>query len=154
LRLPSSETMIDAPSEIVWQVLIGFDSDQDWNPMEIKARGPRCAPFWQAISPSKFALEIAAGFALAYWGATVGSGIVSELLGIATPLIAIGFRGTFAAPRATRRLELRWRAPFELGLLAVAALAVLTVSAAVTVVFALVVTVNSPSLTAFGQWEA
>ena len=30
----------------------------------------------------------------------------------------------------------------------------LTVSAAVTVVFALVVTVNSPSLTAFGQWEA
>jgi len=100
----------------------------------------------------KFSLEIAAVTAFAYWGGTVGSGIVPVLLAIATPLIIIGLWATFAAPRATRRLRLRWRAPFELGAFGLAALALLTASTAVAIVFASAVTLNSVSPTAFGQW--
>jgi hypothetical protein len=39
LTLLSSEIVIEAPSEIVWQVLVEFGSYSDWNPVEIKAKG-------------------------------------------------------------------------------------------------------------------
>ena len=39
MTLLSSEIMIDAPSEVVWQVLVDFDSYPDWNPVEIEASG-------------------------------------------------------------------------------------------------------------------
>lgn len=39
MTLLSSEIVIGAPSEIVWQVLVDFDSYPDWNPVEIEARG-------------------------------------------------------------------------------------------------------------------
>jgi hypothetical protein len=39
LTLLTSEIVIDAPSEIVWQVLVDFDSYPDWNPVEIQAKG-------------------------------------------------------------------------------------------------------------------
>jgi hypothetical protein len=35
----SSEIAIDAPSELVWQVIVDFDSYPDWNPVEIEAKG-------------------------------------------------------------------------------------------------------------------
>jgi Protein of unknown function (DUF2568) len=102
----------------------------------------------------KFALEIAALVAFAYWGATVGSGAVSVLLSIAVPLLAVVLWGTFAAPRAERRLPIRLRAPFELAVFAMAALALLTASSAAAIAFAVVVVVNSVLLTLLGQWSA
>ena len=102
----------------------------------------------------KFALEIAAVTAFAYWGATVGSGVVAVVLAIAAPLAAVTLWGRFAAPRAKRRLPLRLRAPFELAVFALAALALLTASSAAAVVFTSVVIVNSLLLTLLGQWEA
>ena len=62
----------------------------------------------------KLTLEIAAAVAFAHWGGTVGSGAVPVLLGIAAPLLAAVLWGTFAAPRAQRRLPLRVPAPLEL----------------------------------------
>jgi hypothetical protein len=35
----TSEILIDAPSETVWQVLVDFASYKDWNPVEIEAKG-------------------------------------------------------------------------------------------------------------------
>jgi hypothetical protein len=35
----TSEIAIAAPSTVVWDVLVDFDSYADWNPVEIKARG-------------------------------------------------------------------------------------------------------------------
>ena len=102
----------------------------------------------------KFALEIAALVAFAYWGGTVGSGAVPVLLGIAAPLLAAVLWGRFAAPRATRRLPLRLRVPFELAVFALAALALLTASSGAAIAFASVVVVNAALLTVRGQWEA
>jgi hypothetical protein len=47
LTLLISEIVIDAPSEVVWQVLVDFDSYPDWNPVEIEAKGEAVvgAPF-------------------------------------------------------------------------------------------------------------
>lgn len=39
MTLLTSEIAIDAPSEVVWRVLVDFDSYPDWNPVEIEARG-------------------------------------------------------------------------------------------------------------------
>jgi hypothetical protein len=102
----------------------------------------------------KFALEIAAVAAFAYWGSTAGSGAAAVLLAIAAPLIAVILWGRFAAPRATRRLPLHLRAPFELAVFGLAALALLTGSSAAAVAFASVFIVNSVLLTVLGQWEA
>jgi Protein of unknown function (DUF2568) len=102
----------------------------------------------------KFALEIAAVTAFAYWGATVSSGAVAAVLAVAAPLIAIVLWGRFAAPRAPRRLPLRLRAPFELGVSALAALGLRAASSAAAIGFASVVIANSLLLTLLRQWEA
>jgi hypothetical protein len=39
VTLLTSEIVINAASDVVWQVLIDFDSYPDWNPVEIEARG-------------------------------------------------------------------------------------------------------------------
>jgi hypothetical protein len=39
VTLLTSEIVIDASGEIVWQVLVDFDAYPDWNPVEIEARG-------------------------------------------------------------------------------------------------------------------
>ncbi len=103
----------------------------------------------------KFVLEIAAVTAFAYWGATVSSsGVVAVMLAVGAPLIAIVLWGTFAAPRAPRRLPLRLRVPFELGVFALAALALRAASSAAAIGFASVVIANSLLLTLLRQWEA
>jgi hypothetical protein len=101
----------------------------------------------------KFVLELAAFAALAWWGGTVGHGVVSVLAAIAAPLLAVVLWGRWAAPRARRRLPLARRVPFELGVFALAALAIGTVSVAAGVVLAAAVALNAALLTAFGQWE-
>jgi hypothetical protein len=42
LTLLSSEIAIDAPSVLVWQALVDFDSYPDWNPVEMKRRASGC----------------------------------------------------------------------------------------------------------------
>ena len=39
MTLLTCEIVIDAPSDVVWRVLVDFDSYPDWNPVEIKAKG-------------------------------------------------------------------------------------------------------------------
>jgi hypothetical protein len=102
----------------------------------------------------KFLLELAAFAAFAWRGSTVGTGAVSVVVAVAAPLLAIVLWGAFAAPRARRRLPLAARAPFELAVLGLAAVALGVVdSPAAGVAFGLLVVVNAVLLTAFDQWE-
>jgi len=103
---------------------------------------------------AKFALELAAIASFAYWGGTVGSGAVSVAVAVAAPLIAILLWGRLAAPRSSRRLPTAARVPFELGVFALAALALSTAaSAAAGIAFASAAVVNAVLLSVFGQWE-
>lgn len=103
----------------------------------------------------KFLLELGALAAFGLWGAWVADGAVAVLLAIGLPVAVAVLWGVFAAPRARRRLPLRLRAPFELGVFAVAAAALWPAeSAAVAVAFAAIAAGNALLLTAFGQWEA
>jgi hypothetical protein len=102
----------------------------------------------------KFALELAAIAAFALWGAAVGHGLLAVVLAVLAPLCAIVLWGRFAAPRAPNRLPVRLRVPFELGVFALAALALLNWSSAAAIAFSCVVIVNAVLLTVFSQWEA
>ncbi len=101
----------------------------------------------------KFALEVAALGAFAYWGSAAGTGIESLVLAIVAPLAVGILWGRFAAPRATHRLPHRLRIRFELGVFALAALALLRASSAAAIVFTFLAIANSLLLTMFGQWE-
>ena len=100
----------------------------------------------------KFALEVVAIAAFASWGADVAGGVLSVVAGIAAPLAAIILWGTFAAPRARRRLAARARVPFELSVFALATLALLAASLLAAIAFASLVAINAICLTAFDQW--
>ena len=102
----------------------------------------------------KFVLEVAAVAAFAHWGATVAGGAVSVVIAIGAPLLAAVMWGILAAPRSTRRLSPATRVPFELGVLGLAALALLAAgSLLAATVFASVVIVNAALLTTLRQWE-
>jgi Protein of unknown function (DUF2568) len=102
----------------------------------------------------KFALELVSLAAFAYWGATVADGVAGVVLVIAAPLAAAVLWGAFAAPRAAKRLPLRLRAPFELGVFGLAALALLRASTAAAVALAVVAVANAILLSRLGQWDA
>ena len=97
-----------------------------------ECRGVRVRRLWFGSHPrmallkalnlgAKFLLELAALAAFAWWGGTVGHGVVSVLCAIAAPLLAAVLWGRWAAPRAKRRLPLARRVPFELAVFALAA---------------------------------
>jgi hypothetical protein len=102
----------------------------------------------------KFALEVVAVAAFAYWGGNTASGAVAVVLAIAAPLVAIVVWGRWAAPRSEQRLALLARLPLELTVFALAALALLRFSTAAAVTFAAVVVGNAMLLSLFDQWEA
>ncbi len=103
----------------------------------------------------KFLLELGAFAALAYWGAKTGSGAGSVLLAIAAPAIAIGLWAIFAAPKSERRLPLAPRLAFELGVFALAVVALVAAGSPVAAaVFATLAVVNAVLLAALGQLEA
>jgi hypothetical protein len=103
----------------------------------------------------KFLLELAAIAALAYWGATSTDGVLAVLLAILAPALFIVLWARFAAPRSDHRLPARSRVPFELGLFALAAVALAVARAPVlAAAFAVLVVVNAALLTVFDQWEA
>lgn len=102
----------------------------------------------------KFLLELAALAAFGLFGASVADGVLAVVLAIALPGVAAVAWGAFAAPRARRRLPLHLRAPFELGVFALGALAFWrTESWLWGAAFAVVALVNALLLTAFDQWE-
>jgi hypothetical protein len=103
----------------------------------------------------KFLLELAAFAAFAYWGSGLDGTAVSVAAAIAAPLAAVLLWGVFAAPRSTRRLETALRIPFELGVFALAAVALAAADQPVlAVAFASLVVVNSLVLTLYRQWDA
>jgi Protein of unknown function (DUF2568) len=103
----------------------------------------------------KFLLELAALAALGLWGASVADGPAAALLAVALPVVVAILWGRFAAPRARHRLPLNLRAPFELGVFALAAIALWGAGAATwAAVFAVIAVANALLLTAFHQWEA
>jgi hypothetical protein len=103
----------------------------------------------------KFLLELAAFAALAYWGATVGEGAVAVLLAVAAPAVAIALWAIFAAPKSQRRLPRAARVTFELGVFALAALALLAAgSPLAAVLFAAFAFVNAVLLAAWDQLDS
>jgi hypothetical protein len=103
----------------------------------------------------KFALELAAFAALAYWGARAGDGVTAVVLAIAAPALAILAWARFAAPRSPRRLPTATRIPFELAVFGLAALGLLAAGAPVAaLVLALLAVLSATLLTGLGQWEA
>jgi hypothetical protein len=103
----------------------------------------------------KFVLELAALAAFGIWGASIADGPAAVLLAIGLPIVVAALWGTLAAPRARHRLPLRLRAPFELGVLALASIALWQAGWGVAAAaFAAIAVVNAMLLTALGQWEA
>jgi len=102
----------------------------------------------------KFLLELAALAAFALWGASIADGTAAVVLAIGLPTVAVVLWGTLAAPKARHRLPLRRRAPFELGVFALGALALWRAeSVGLAAALAAVAAANAVLLTAFDQWE-
>jgi hypothetical protein len=102
----------------------------------------------------KFLLEIAAVVSLAYWGAHLGTGAVPVIAAVAAPLLMVLVWAVYAAPRSERRLPMRWRIPLELGIFALAAVALAAAGQPLlAIVLAVIVVVNAALLTHFHQWE-
>ena len=111
-------------------------------------------PVKAATLALKFCLELAALSALAYWGTSLDGAAVSVLAAVAAPVAMIVLWGTFAAPRAQRRLPTATRIPFELAVFALAAAALLAASEPLPAAgFAALVLLNSVLLTRFDQWD-
>jgi hypothetical protein len=91
----------------------------------------------------RFALELCAIAALAYWGTQTGSGAARWLLALVAPALFVLVWGTLLAPRASRRLSMRARIPLELVLFGLAALALAAAGPMwLGIAFALVAFVN------------
>jgi hypothetical protein len=104
----------------------------------------------------KFVLELCMLAALAAWGVQAGGSTAGDvLLAVAAPLAVAVLWGLFAAPRSPRRLGRVPRLVLELGLFALAAVALAAAGAPVlAVVFAGVVVVNAALLAALGDLDA
>ena len=103
----------------------------------------------------KLLLELGALIALGLWGASAADGAAAVLLAFGLPLLAAALWAMLAAPKARRRLSLPLRAPFELGVFAVGALALRATGAGpLAAMFAALILLNAILLTAFDQWEA
>ena len=99
-------------------------------------------------------MELAAFAAFAYWGATAASGVLSVVLAIAAPAVAIALWAVFAAPRSDHRLGTAARIPFELSVFALAAIALLVAGAGIAaLVLAVLVAANAVLLAAFDHRE-
>ncbi len=102
----------------------------------------------------KFMLELSAIAALCYWASGVLSGTASILLILAVATVTIVAWGYLAAPKATHRLALHLRVPFELSVFGLSAMALWAAgSRTVAILLAALVTVNALLLTVLGQWE-
>jgi hypothetical protein len=111
---------------------------------------PRRTPLWPASAALRFLLELAGLAAVAYWGVTVGDGLLQQVVG-AVALVA-GVWGLFLAPKAVRRLDDPLRLVVELVVFGVAGGALLSVGAVVVgLVFGVLVVVSEVAVWVLGQ---
>jgi hypothetical protein len=111
---------------------------------------PRRTPLWPASAALRFFLELAGLAAVAYWGVTVGDGLLQQVVG-AVALVA-GVWGLFLAPKAVRRLDDPLRLVVELVVFGVAGGALLSVGAVVVgLVFGVLVVVSEVAVWVLGQ---
>jgi hypothetical protein len=102
----------------------------------------------------KFALELAAIAAFAYWGSTLSTAGLAVLVAIVTPGVAIALWAVFCAPRSSRRLPMPLRAMVELAIFGLAALALVAAGEPVlAAVFAACTMGNAALLTKLHQWD-
>jgi Protein of unknown function (DUF2568) len=103
----------------------------------------------------KFGVELAAIASLAYWGASLDGALLSAVMLVLAPAAMIALWGTFAAPKASRRLSLPARIPFELTILLLAAVALLAAGQkALAAVLDAAIALNALLLTILAQWDA
>jgi uncharacterized protein DUF2568 len=98
----------------------------------------------------RFALELAALAALAYWGVHVGESPLADVaLGVGAPLVAATVWGVWAAPRSERRLS-GWRlTAVQLAVLGAGAAALIAAGRPILgAIFAVVVVLNALALEA------
>jgi Protein of unknown function (DUF2568) len=103
----------------------------------------------------RFALELAALAALAYWGFHTGKTAIADVvLGLGAPLVAAAVWGVFAAPSSARRLRGGALVAVQSAVFAAAAIALVAAGQPVlAVAFAVVVAVNSVLLHVLGdEW--
>lgn len=103
----------------------------------------------------KFLLELCALAAFAYAATHVGHGVAAETVAAVLAVLAgAAAWGTFAAPRARRRLAMPGRAVFELAVFLLAAvLLALVHQVALAIAFIVIVALNAIALTQLRQWE-
>ena len=101
----------------------------------------------------RFALELAALAALAYWGFHTGDSAIADVaLGGGAPLLAAFVWGTYAAPKSTRRLRGTALVAVQLTVLGAGAAALAAAGRPVSgAVMAAVVVVNAVLMAAWGQ---
>ena len=100
-----------------------------------------------------FALELAMLAAFAYWGYTVGDGLVAWALAVALPLVGVIVWGLFFAPRSERRLSLWPGALLSWGLFLLGAAALwATGQSALAIALALVASVNRVLVLSMEHW--
>jgi hypothetical protein len=101
----------------------------------------------------RFALEVSALAAFAYWGLEVGSSTPAKVvLAIVAPATMIAVWGAWIAPRASRRLADPGRLVAELVIFGLATVALAHAGQPVlAALFAVIVAVNEALLYAWGQ---
>lgn len=89
---------------------------------------PRLAPLRTASASLRFLLELAGLAAVAYWGVTVGDGLLQQVaLAVGAVVLLAGVWGVFVAPKAVRRLGDPARLAVELLVFAAAVAALIAV---------------------------
>jgi hypothetical protein len=98
----------------------------------------------------RFALELAALVALAYWGVRTGRSPLADVaLGLGAPLLAAAVWGRWAAPRSARRLTGRRLTAVQLTVLGAGATALISAGRPLLgAIFAAVVALNALALEA------
>jgi hypothetical protein len=123
---------------------------------EARARSPRVrtrASYNRAPPASDRAVRVRRTPSDGWWARYVLD--VSVLPGILVPAIAIALWAVLAAPRSARRVPPAARVPFELGVFALAAVALLAAGQAdLAITFAVVAAVSAALLPAFDQLDA
>jgi hypothetical protein len=100
----------------------------------------------------RFLLELCALAAVSYWGAQVSSStVVNIVVAVAAPLALAIVWGLFLGPKASRRVALPGRWPFELAVLAAAVAALVAAGSPVlAVLLAVIAILNAVLLHAWG----
>jgi len=104
---------------------------------------------------AKFILELGMLASFGYAGFHLLHGPLRWVPAFGLPIAAIVIWGLWAAPRSRHRLPTIARVPLEVGMLALAVIALAaTGQVLLSTVFAVLVAVNLVLLTAFRQWDA